>query len=488
MDAAADGFRRLRQIARRAMLERGLAPDFPEAALRESHLIQSPATGDGALDLRDLAWCSIDNDDSRDLDQLTVAEELAGGETKVLVAVADVDALVAVGTAIDKHAQFNTTSVYTAAQIFAMLPEKLSTDLTSLGENHDRTALVTEMLIAPDGSLASGTVYPGLVRNKAKLAYHGVADWLDGKAAIPARAAAVSGMAEQLRLQWRVSQAMKALRHEHGALDLRTLEPRAVTSDDQIVGLEQDATNCARELIEDFMIGANGVSARFLDRSGSPSLRRVVRSPYRWDRIVEVAAEHGETLPAEPDALALSKFLRKERQADPLRFPDLSLTIVKLLGRGEYVAELPGQRSQGHFGLAVRDYTHSTAPNRRYPDLITQRLLKAAISRAAVPYGEDELDWLAAHCTQQEDAASKVERRVRKSAAALLFSERLGQSFDALVTGAADKGTWVRVLDPPVEGKLIAGTEGLDVGHRLRVKLVSVDIDQGFIDFVRIQG
>ena len=487
MNAAADGFRRLRQIARRAMLERGLAPDFPEAALRELHSIQSPATGDGALDLRDLAWCSIDNDDSRDLDQLTVAEELAGGETKVLVAVADVDALVAAGTAIDKHAQFNTTSVYTAARVFTMLPEKLSTDLTSLGENHDRTALVTEMLIAPDGSLASGTVYPALVRNKAKLAYRGVADWLDGKAAMPARVAAVPGMAEQLRLQWRVSQAMKALRHEHGALDLRTLEPRAVISDDQIVGLEQDATNCARELIEDFMIGANGVSARFLDRSGSPSLRRVVRSPYRWDRIVEVAAEHGETLPAEPNAVALSKFLRKERQADPLRFPDLSLTIVKLLGRGEYVAELPGQKPPGHFGLAVHDYAHSTAPNRRYPDLITQRLLKAAISRTAVPYGGDELDGLAQHCTQQEDAASKVERRVRKSAAALFLSERLGESFDALVTGAAEKGTWVRVLDPPVEGKLIAGTEGLDVGHRLHVKLVSVDIDQGFIDFVRIQ-
>jgi exoribonuclease II len=487
LNAAADGFRRLRQIARRAMLERGLAPDFPEGVLRELQSIQSPAIADGALDLRDLAWCSIDNDDSRDLDQLTVAEELPGGETKVLVAVADVDALVAAGTAIDKHAQFNTTSVYTEVRVFTMLPEKLSTDLTSLGENQDRTALVTEMLIAPCGSLVSGTVNRAMVRNKAKLAYHGVADWLDGKAAMPARAAAVSGMAEQLRLQWRVSQAMKTLRHEHGALDLRTLEPRAVTSDDQIVGLEQDATNCARELIEDFMIGANGVSARFLDRSGSPVLRRVVRSPYRWNRIVEVAAERGETLPAEPNALALSNFLRKERQADPLRFPDLSLTIVKLLGRGEYVAEQPGLKPPGHFGLAVRDYTHSTAPNRRYPDLITQRLLKAAISRAAVPYSGDELGWLARHCTQQEDAASKVERRVRKSAAALFLSERLGETFDALVTGAADKGTWVRVLDPPVEGKLIAGTEGLDVGHRLHVKLVSVDIDQGFIDFVRIQ-
>lgn len=469
------------------MIERGLAPDFPDAALRQLALIQLPADRGGAADLRERLWCSIDNDDSRDLDQLTVADELPSGETKVFVAIADVDALVAAGSAIDGHAQRNTTSVYTAAQIFSMLPEKLSTDLTSLCEGQDRTAVVTEMVVAPDGSLVGGTIYRAVVRNKAKLAYHGVADWLDGKAAMPAKAAAVSGMAAQLRLQRRVSQAMKERRHEHGALDLRTLEPRALVSDGQIVGLEQELSNCARELIEDFMIGANGVSARFLDERRSPSLRRVVRSPKRWNRIVEVAAEHGGTLPAEPDAAALARFLRAQREADPLRFPDLSLTIVKLLGRGEYVAELPGEKPPGHFGLAVRDYTHSTAPNRRYPDLITQRLLKAAINASAVPYGEDELDWLASHCTQQEDAASKVERRVRKSAAALFLSGRLGETFDALVTGAAEKGTWVRILDPPVEGKLVAGTRGLDVGHRLRVKLVSVDIDQGFIDFVRVQ-
>ena len=486
MNASADGYRRLKEIARRAMIERGLAPDFPPAALRQLDSIQSPANSDGALDLRERLWCSIDNDDSRDLDQLTVAEELQNGQTKVLVAIADVDALVTAGSPIDQHAQRNTTSVYTAAQVFSMLPEKLSTDLTSLGEGQDRTAVVTEMVLAPDGALVSGTIYRAVVRNKAKLAYHGVADWLDGKAAMPARVAAVSGMAEQLRLQRRISQAMKELRHKHGAMDLRTLEPRARVSDGQIVGLEQDATNCARELIEDFMIGANGVSARFLDERRSPSLRRVVRSPKRWDRIVQIAAEHGETLPAEPSAPALAKFLRQRRQADPLRFPDLSLTIVKLLGRGEYVAELPGQKAPGHFGLAVQDYAHSTAPNRRYPDLITQRLLKAAFDAAAVPYGEDELDGLARHCTEQEDAASKVERRVRKSAAALFLSGRIGESFDALVTGVADKGTWVRILEPPVEGKLVEGAQGLDVGHRLRVKLVSVNIDQGFIDFVRV--
>ncbi|HVX61336.1 MAG TPA: RNB domain-containing ribonuclease [Pirellulales bacterium] len=487
MNAAADGFRRLQEIARRAMIERGLEPDYPPAALRQLESIQSPADCcDGALDLRELLWCSIDNDDSRDLDQLTVAEALPSGKTKVLVAIADVDALVGVGSAIDQHARHNTTSVYTAAQIFAMLPEKLSTNLTSLAENQDRTAVVTEMVLAPDGSLLSGKIQRATVRNKAKLAYNSVAAWLDGKAAMPQAVASVAGMAEQLRLQQRVSQAMKELRHEHGALDLRTLEPKAVISGSEIVGLEQEVANCARELIEDFMIGANGVSARFLDRSESPSLRRVVRSPKRWSRIVEVAAELGETLPAAPDALSLSNFLRKQHEADPLRFPDLSLTIVKLLGRGEYVAEMPGRKPPGHFGLAVRDYTHSTAPNRRYPDLITQRLLKAALDIAPVPYGEDELDELARHCTLQEDAANKVERRVRKSAAALFLSDRIGETFDALVTGAADKGTWVRILAPPVEGKLVEGMQGLDVGHRLQVQLASVNIDQGFIDFVRV--
>ena len=477
----------LKDIARRAMIERGLDPDFSTGALQQLDSIHKAAqTAGGMLDLRGLLWCSIDNDDSRDLDQLTVAESLPDGRTKILVAIADVDALVALGSPIDRQAQHNATSVYTAAQVFPMLPEKLSTDLTSLSESEDRAAVVTELVVAQDGSVGESTIYRATVKNQAKLAYNSVAAWLDGKAAMPPRVAAVAGMAGQLQLQRRVSQAMKRLRFQHGALELQSLESRAIVRDDQIVGLEQESKNCARDLIEDFMIGANGVSAKFLDDHHSPSLRRVVHSPKRWDRIVQVAAQFGETLPAEPSAIALSEFLRKRHLADPLRFPDLSLTVVKLMGAGEYDLELPGEQPAGHFGLAVRDYTHSTAPNRRYPDLITQRLLKAAIAGAAVPYSTDELQSLARHCTLQEDAANKVERRVAKSAAALFLSGRIGEIFDALVTGAAEKGTWVRTLQPPVEGKLVEGATGLDVGDRLRVKLAGVNVDQGFIDFVRV--
>jgi exoribonuclease-2 len=489
MSTKSDSRSSLRDIARRAMIERGLDPDFSPTALQQLESIRKAAEpSNGLLDLRKLLWCSIDNDDSRDLDQLTVAQVLPDGRTKILIAIADVDALVVAGSPIDQHAQHNTTSVYTAAQIFPMLPEKLSTDLTSLSEGEDRSAVVTEMVGAPDGSIGEGTIYRATVRNHAKLAYNSVAAWLDAKANMPVKVAAVAGLAEQLQLQKRVSQTMKELRYQHGALDLQAIEPRAIMSDGQIQGLEQESKNCATELIEDFMIGANGVSAKFLEEHHSPSLRRVVRSPKRWDRIMQVATNFGETLPSEPNASALAGFLSNRHKADPLRFPDLSLTIIKLLGAGEYVAELPGEEPAGHFGLAVRDYTHSTAPNRRYPDLITQRLLKAAIAGTAVPYRNDELNSLAKHCTDQEDAANKVERRVRKSAAALFLSGRIGEIFDALVTGAAEKGTWVRVLQPPVEGKLVAGAHGLDVGDRLRVKLVSVNVEQGFIDFERVKA
>jgi exoribonuclease-2 len=477
----------LRRIARRAMVERGLEPDFSPSALRQLNSIhQAAEPRDGLLDLRELPWCSIDNDDSRDLDQLTVAQALADGRNKILVAIADVDALVGAGSPIDRHAQHNTTSVYTAAQVFPMLPEKLSTDLTSLSEGEDRAAVVTEMVVAVDGSLGEGTIYRAMVRNRAKLAYNSVAAWLEGNASMPVQVAAVAGLAEQLQLQTRIAQAMKQLRYQHGALDLQAIEPRAIMSDGQILGLDQESKNCATQLIEDFMIGANGVSAGFLEQHHSPSLRRIVRTPKRWDRIVQVAANFGETMSSEPSASALAEFLRNRRKADPLRFPDLSLTIIKLLGRGEYVLEVPGDKSAGHFGLAVRDYTHSTAPNRRYPDLITQRLLKAVIAGAAAAYGKEELISLAKHCTDQEDAANKVERRVRKSAAALFLAGRIGEVFDALVTGAAEKGTWVRVLRPPVEGKLVDGARGLDVGDHLRVKLAGVNVEQGFIDFVRV--
>ena len=477
----------LAEIARRAMVEHGLEPRFSPAALHELDAIVAPAaeSGDGIADLRALPWCSIDNDDSRDLDQLTVGEALAANAIKVRIAIADVDALVHKATAIDQHAQHNTTSVYTAARIFPMLPERLSTDLTSLNPDQDRLAMIVEYTVAADGSVAEPSVYRARVRNQAKLAYDSVSEWLDGKAAAPAALTRVPGLDEGLRIQDRAAQALRTLRHERGALDLETIEPRAVMRDGEVVDLRPDRKTRAAKLIEDFMIAANGVTARFLESRRFPTLRRVIRSPERWDKIEALAASFGTTLPPDPDAAALEQFLVTRRRADPLRFPDLSLTIVKLLGAGEYVAAQPGLTAAGHFGLAVRDYVHSTAPNRRYPDVITQRLLKAALAGSTVPYEPAELDALAHHCTEQEDAANKVERQVRKSAAAMLLESRIGERFDSIVTGASAKGTWVRALKPPVEGKVVMGAEGLDVGDRVTVKLVGVDVDRGFIDFVR---
>jgi exoribonuclease-2 len=479
----------LKQIARKAMVEKGLEPDFSRDALAELAAIKGPApvraADPGVRDQRDKLWVSIDNDDSRDLDQLSVSEPLAGGGVKVLVAIADVDALVPKGGALDAHAARNTTSVYTAAENFPMLPEKLSTDWTSLNENEDRLALVIEMSFRPDATLDASDVYRAAVRNKAKLAYDSVSVGLTG-GAMPEKAASTAGVPEQLRAQDAIAQALRARRAEQGALDLETIEPKAIFADDAIVDLRVQEKNRARQLIEDFMIAANGVTARFLAAKGFAALRRVVRSPERWAKIVAVAAERGTKLPSEPDSKALEDFLSKERQRDPLRFPDLSLVIVKLMGAGEYVVERPGQPVIGHFGLAVRDYTHSTAPNRRYPDLVTQRLLKAALASQPTPYSAAELTPLAAHCTEQEDDADKVERLVRKSAAALLLESRLGQRFDAVVTGASEKGTWVRIFEPPAEGKLVHGFDGLEVGDKLRVKLISTDVERGFIDFVRV--
>jgi exoribonuclease-2 len=342
------------------------------------------------------------------------------------------------------------------------------------------------MVLAGDGSLQSSDLYQATVRNRAKLAYNSVAAWLDGNGPMPPGIGTVSGLDENLRLQDRVAQKLKALRHLHGALDLETIEARPVFDGDKLKDLEPDKRNRAKDIIEDFMIAANGVTARYLASKAFPSLRRVVRIPKRWDRIVELAAERGSTLPKEPDAKALEQFLVAAKTADPIRFPDLSLSVVKLLGAGEYIAELPGGSVAGHFGLAVKDYAHSTAPNRRYPDLITQRLLKAAMAGSARPYENDELAALAKHCTEAEDAANKVERQVAKSAAAILLETRIGEQFDAIVTGASDKGTWVRLLHPPVEGRLASGFEGLDVGHQLRVQLVSTDVERGYIDFKRV--
>ena len=469
------------------MTQRGLQPDFSPAALAETEAIGKAATdtNPSIRDLRDLLWCSIDNDDSLDLDQLSVVAPMPDGGVKILVAVADVDALVKVGSAIDGHARANTTSVYTAAEIFPMLPEKLSTDLTSLGQDEPRLAIVIEMVVLGDGTVAGSDLYRAVVLNRAKLAYNGVAAWLDGTGPAPSRLAAVPGLDDQLRTQDRVAQAMKTLRHQRGALSLETIETRAVFDGDLIADLRPEEKNRAKELIEDFMIAANGVTAKYLEAKGLPSLRRVLRAPERWGRLVELAAGLGGHLPPEPDARALEAFLAERHRLDPTRFPDLSLSVVKLLGSGEYVVERPGQSADGHFGLATRDYSHSTAPNRRFPDLIAGRLLKAAMAGRSGPYTGDDLDGLARHCTEQEDNAAKVERQVQKSAAALLLASRIGAQFDGIVTGASDKGTWVRILQPNVEGKLVRGSQGLDVGDHVRVELVDTDVERGFIDFRR---
>jgi len=478
----------LQTIAHRVMLARGLAPDFAPAAMAELNAIRAAATATDAAarDLRALLWCSIDNDDSLDLDQLSVAEALPNGATKILVAIADVSAVVKQGSALDGHARQNTTSVYTAAQIFPMLPEKLSTDLTSLNLAADRLTVVIEMVFSADGSLATSNIYPATVRNRAKLAYNGVAAWIDGTGPMPPAVNAVAGLADNLKVQYRVACQLAELRHQRGALSLETLQMRPVFAGDVLTALEADTPNSAKRLIEDLMVAANGVTARYLAGKNFPSIRRVVRVPKYWGRIVELAAQHGTTLPADPDSKALELFLVEAKGADPAGFPDLSLSVIKLLGAGEYVLELPGAPVAGHFGLAVKDYSHSTAPNRRFPDVITQRLLKAAMAARPPPYANEELAALAKHCTEQEDAAKKVERQVEKSAAAMLLSTSVGQQFDATVTGASEKGTWVRIARPPVEGKLDSGPAGLQVGDRLRVQLVHTDVERGFIDFIGV--
>ena len=475
----------LRAIAVRAMHERGLDPDIPADALAEADRISRPpeTTPETTRDLRSLLWCSIDNDDSKDLDQLSVAEPLDAGRVRILVAVADVDSLVAIDSAIDRHAAANTTSVYTPAVIFPMLPERLSTNLTSLADQQERVSIVVDYIVLPAGTVDAADVYGARVKNWSKLAYNAVGAWLEGRGPLPPAAAAVGGMDEQLRIQDRVAQALSAERHRRGALEFAPDDVEHVFEDGTLRDVKAAAPNRAKQLIENLMVAANGVVARFLDARGLPSLRRVVRSPERWDRIRGLAAEFGETLPETADSVALAQFLTRRRQAAPDDFAELSHRVIKMIGSGEYVVDPSGAEPPGHFGLAVRDYTHSTAPNRRYPDLITQRLIKAAIGGRPAPYAPDALERLAAHCTTQEDAANKVERQVRKAAAAMVVQQYIGQTFDAYVTGASPKGTFVRVTTPPIEGMLVRGGSGLDVGDRLRVRLARVDVDRGFIDF-----
>ena len=477
----------LADLAVVAMRERGLEPEFPKPAIEQLKTIDGPSAEDGAgiVDMTGLLWCSIDNDDSRDLDQLTASEVLPDGSVRILVAIADVDTLVEKETPIDRHAQINTTSVYTSARIFPMLPEKLSTDLTSLNPNQVRVATVTEMVFQPDGTLARSHITRARVHNKAQLAYDAVSAWIEGNGPLPEAADIVPGMDEQLRTQDSVAQQLRANRREQGALDFQTFQPRAEFDGEQVVAIKQQVQNRARQLIEEFMVATNGVTARFLAGKRRAAIRRVVRSPERWARIAQVAAERGWELPIDPDSKALEQFLAAERKRDPLRFPDLSLVIVKLMGRGEYVVERPGGPNIGHFGLAVRDYSHSTAPNRRYPDLIASRLIKAALAEVKSPYSDMELEFLANRCTQQEDAANKVERQLRKSEAAMLLEDHIGETFDGVVTGESKGNTWVRIFEPPAEGKLLPSRD-VQVGDKVRAKLISTNVERGFIDFEMI--
>ena len=479
----------LQRIARKAMEERGFLTDFPAPAMASLNSMQETVIHiSGPIqDLRNLSWCSIDNDDSEDLDQLSVAIAMPGGAVKILVAIADVDSLVNMKSVFEDHAKNNTTSVYTSALIFPMLPEKLSTNLTSLKLDADRSAIVIEFIISTEGLLQNSTIYPAVVRNKAKLAYNSLGAWLEENGPIPNAVKPVDGLDQNLKIQEGVAKKLKSLRYQSGALYLETLESRPVFEGDEIRDLKAEKPNVAKDIIEEFMICANTVSARFLSAKNFPSVRRIVRVPKRWDRIVELAAEWKFSLPDKPDSKALDQFLLKVKGQDPVRFPDLSLCVIKLLGSGEYMIELPGEDPTGHFGLAVKDYTHSTAPNRRYPDLITQRLLKASLSGSPVPYTIEDLISLSGHCTEMEDQAKKVERRVEKSTAAMLMRSRMGEQFDGIITGASDKGTWVRMLSTPVEGKLVNGFEGLDVGQRVRVQLVRTDVEKGFIDFKMVK-
>ena len=472
--------------AHAAMIEHGFQPEFPagtdtELAAIEAH--PEPPAVPGLQDLTSLLWSSIDNDTSRDLDQIEWAEQLADGRIRVLVGVADVDARVPLGSVIDGHAKSETTSVYTGVKVFPMLPVELSEGITSLNENQDRVAHVIEFSVDSSGTASDGKVYAALVRNRAQLAYNGVGAWLEGTGPAPAKVAASTDLAAQLKLQDAAAQRMVGGRFQHGALDLETIETRPEMRGDQPVDIVHQQKNRATSLIEEFMVAANGVVARTFEAAGVASIRRIVRTPKRWDRIVEVAQGLGTTLPTAPDSKALNDFLLAQKQKDPDHFPDLSLAVIKLMGPGEYVLVKPNEPSPGHFGLAVQDYTHSTAPNRRFPDMVTGRLVKAWLAKAPQPYSENDLNAIAVRCTLMEDGARKVEREMQKRIAAVVLHPRIGQSFPAIVTGVNQYGTFVRTLDPHVDGMLVHGGKGLDVGDKVTVKLVSTDPQRGFIDF-----
>jgi len=473
------------------MIDNGFEPDIPADALAELAELKSSAAArslpDGVADLRDLLWSSIDNESSRDLDQIEYAEQQDNGDIRILVGIADVDELVKKDSALDRHAAVNTVTVYTETEIFPMLPVEISTGLTSLNEGEDRAAIIVELVVKENGDVPGNNVYRALVQNKAKLAYESVGNWLDNGSAIPPKVANTPGLEDQIRLQKTASERLHKFRMEKGALEFESIESSAVIENGEVRKIVSVEDNSARNLIENFMIAANVEMAEFLDRSNRDSLRRVVRTPEHWEGIREIASKLGADLPEMPDAQSLATFLIRQRSDDPEHFPDLSLSIIKLIGSGEYVVQRPGEAGDGHFGLGVRDYAHSTAPNRRYPDIIVQRLVKAAISSDPPPYNEAELDAIAEHCNQQERAARKVERKMRKVVAASVMKRHIGETYNAIVTGVTSHGTFARILRPPVDGRIVRGEHGLRTGQKVAVKLIDADPGSGFIDFAARQ-
>ncbi|HYJ90133.1 MAG TPA: RNB domain-containing ribonuclease [Pyrinomonadaceae bacterium] len=473
--------------ARQTMADNGFEPNFPPEALAELDAIEksyvAPTASDEITDMRELLWSSIDNESSRDLDQIEYAEQLENGDIRILVGIADVDDLIKKDSALDRHAAKNTVTIYTETEMFPMLPQELSTGLTSLNEGEDRMAVIVELVIKENGDVPGNNVFRAIVRNRAKLAYESIGEWLDNNTAVPEKIASTPGLKEQILLQKTAAQRLHKFRLEKGALEFESIEPSAVMENGEVQGIVSVKENSARRLIENFMVAANVEMAEFLEQKGFPALRRVVKTPEHWQGIREIAEKLGENLPEQPDARALAEFLVQQRAKDPLHFPDLSLSIIKLIGSGEYVVQRPGEGGEGHFGLGVRDYAHSTAPNRRYSDIVVQRLVKAAIAGEPPPYSDEELDAIADHCNQQERAARKVERKMRKVVAATVMKRHVGESFDAIVTGVTDHGTFARILRPPVDGRIVRGEHGLKIGEKVDVRLLSADPSSGFIDF-----
>jgi exoribonuclease-2 len=479
----------LSKLARRAMLDAGFSPEFPPAVLQELPAIKQAfdrlRANPPMPDFRGLLWSSIDNPTSRDLDQIEFAERLPNCGIRILLGIADVDAFVAKGSAPDLHAAQNGMSIYLGVVIFPLFPPEISNDLASLLQDQDRQAIIIDVTLDARGAVSAASVSEGTVRNRAKLNYDFAGAWLENTGKAPVLVENTPGLADQLHLQFEAARRFHEERIRAGALEFESIEPQPVMSEQDVVGLHLERKNRARDLIENLMVATNSAIATFLESRGFASIQRVVRTPERWPRIAAFAAEEGTQLPAVPDAAALAEFLSRRRRDDPEHFADLSLAIVKLIGAAEYVVIAKGKESEGHFGLAVHDYTHATAPNRRYPDLVTQRLLKAAIAGAPPPYSVDELEEIVVHCNDRAKAARKIERLMRKIVAATFLSGRIGERFDALVTGVSPKGTYVRVNDPPIEGRMVRGEAGLDVGQKVRVRLIGTIPERGFIDFVR---